>query len=462
MLIISCSVFGCQLTIDLANLYADLPTPVVVFDQASENKASNENEKFEKSESTGAWTYADQNRPMDVNQAAVVNGLTRDHLKALALASNPSIRRIEALVSASRGRALQVGLKANPNIGFDFEQLGSDGQAEQYGVMIEQEFIRSEKLELNRCVAKQEVGRLQQMLMVQRQQVLTDVEIAFVRVLRAQKQIEVTEDLVELSKKALSVARQLLEAKEVSRADVLQAELEVQSSDILLLNAKNRHVAAWQTLSAVTGQPSLAKETLAGDLFAHTPPIDFLDVLAKIQVQSPEMGVRLAAIEQARYNLNRQRIEPLPNVTVGGLLNWRDNGIGGDADAGITVSIPLPIHDRNQGAICEAQHQLVAAQHELAQLEWQLKQRLAPVYERYRNAKEQSDRYRETILPKAAETLSLTRETYELGEVNFINLLTVQRTYAQTRLAYIESLETLRIAEAEIDGMLLSGSLELP
>ena len=41
-----------------------------------------------------------------------------------------------------------------------------------------------------------------------------------------------------------------------------------------------------------------------------------------------------------------------------------------------------------------------------------------------------------------------------------MNLLTAQRTFSQTNWNYLESLRELRAAEAEIEGLLLSGSLE--
>ena len=149
-----------------------------------------------------------------------------------------------------------------------------------------------------------------------------------------------------------------------------------------------------------------------------------------------------------------------PNVTVEGLLNWRDNGIDGDADAGLVVALPVPIWNRNQGAICEARAELAAAQRELAQVELSLSQRLAPVFERYSNAAAQVSRYRNRILPRAAQTLELTRQSFEQGEVSFINLLAVQRTFANNQLAYLDALESVRLAEIEIAGLLLSGSLE--
>ena len=120
----------------------------------------------------------------------------------------------------------------------------------------------------------------------------------------------------------------------------------------------------------------------------------------------------------------------------------------------------LPIWNRNQGAIQQARHELAAAEQALAQLQFELQQRLSPAFERYSNARTQVERIRDRILPAADQTLDLTRKTYQAGEINFVALLTVQRTYNQYQLAFLDALEALRIAEAEIDGLLLSGALK--
>lgn len=398
---------------------------------------------------------ADTGMNVDVEPDA----LDLETLESYALVSNPSIHRVAALVNAARGRALQVGLRPNPEVGFDFQQLGSDGLAEQYGVLISQEIVRPEKLQLARSAALHEVHRWEQELVAQRQRVLTDVRIAYVRALRAERQLELTQQLVSIGEQGVAVARELFNAQEVGRADVLQAELEVESALILLRNAENRRLAVWQELSAVTGRQLLQPHRLAGDITEAGTEVQFVEALTQLQNQSPEVAAALADIQQARCNLRRQQVEPRPNVTIEGLINWRDNGIGGRADGGLAMSVPLPLWNKNQGAIREARYQLDASERKLGQVELQLKNRLAPVFERYRNASEQVARYRDRILPKSAETLALTRETYELGEINFVNLLTIQRTYANNQLAYLDALEMLRVAEAEIAGMLLSGSL---
>lgn len=380
-------------------------------------------------------------------------------LEAMALQCHPVVQRANALANAARGRALQVGLQPNPNIGFLGQQLASGGRAEQYGVTLDQEFVVRNKLSLNRATVMQEVRQLEQDAVAAQQRVLNDVRIGFYKVLRAQQQIDANRQLVEISEKGVAVAEALLKAQEVGRVDTLQAAIEVESAKIQLQNAENRYRAAWQDLSAVSGQPMLTPQPLAGDLFSPAVQFDFDAELNRLQQQSPELYAIVASIDRARTNLRRQQIETRPNVTVQGLVNWRDNGTSGDPNAGIAITVPIPVRNRNQGAIQEARYQVFAAEQQFTQRQLELRQRLASAFERYGNSQQQTERYRETILPKAEETLKLVQKIYESGEVNFVNLLTAQRTYIQSRLAYLEALETLRIAETEIQGLLLRDSL---
>jgi cobalt-zinc-cadmium efflux system outer membrane protein len=240
---------------------------------------------------------------------------------------------------------------------------------------------------------------------------------------------------------------------------VLQAELEVESASILYQNALNAQLKIWREVAALVGQATMTPQPLDGRLEEVPQGLIFEESLSQIQSQSPEIVAVLAKIDRARCNVQRQLIEIRPNVTVSGLYNWRDNGIGGDPDGAFVITMPIPVWNRNQGAVSAARYELAAAQRELQQVELGLGQRLAPVFEQYSNAAEQVERFRNRILPKAIETLKLTRQSYELGEISFVNLLTVQRTYANNQLAYVDAMESLRLAEIEIGGLLLSGSL---
>jgi cobalt-zinc-cadmium efflux system outer membrane protein len=200
-------------------------------------------------------------------------------------------------------------------------------------------------------------------------------------------------------------------------------------------------------------------QKLEGDLDGETPIYRRDEVLHRLLSTSPEIAVAMTNIERARWSAERARVEKTPNLTVQGLVNVIDNGIGGRSDGSVTLGVPLPIWNRNQGAIVQAANEAAAAERALERLELNLQSRLAPVFERYSSSLNQVARYRTRILPAAQQTLESTRRLYEAGEFGYINLLTAQRTYAQTNLAYLESLRQLREATVTIDGLLLSDSL---
>ena len=401
--------------------------------------------------------------PLPVDNVAASNAeLTIDDLLGMASVNHPAICKAMAKVSAARGNYVQVGLPPNPVVGYSGQQIGSNGLAEQDGVFIEQEFVRGGKLRLNREVAAREVMRAERELWIVQQRVMTDVRQAYYHVAVAQRQLDLTEQLQRIAADARRSADALYNAKEVSKADVLQAELEVENTAILLQNARNRQQAAWRSLANVAAQPTLAPQRVVDNLNDGLSDDEWETTLSRLLHESPELAAASAEVERARWALERARAEPRPNVTVQGLINTRDNGIGGKADGGLTVGLPVPLWNRNQGGIAQAQCELAAALREIERVRLGLQNRLAPVFERYANARNQVDRYRNRILPAARESLELTQRSYQAGELGFLSLLTSQRTFFQTSLSYVEAIRELRLAEAEIDGLLLSDSLTSP
>ena len=63
-------------------------------------------------------------------------------------------------------------------------------------------------------------------------------------------------------------------------------------------------------------------------------------------------------------------------------------------------------------------------------------------------------------MPNAQESLKLVSAGYRQGEFSYLVLLTAQRTYFQTNLAYLDALRDLRTAEVAIEGNLLGDSLQ--
>ena len=432
---------------------------IYVLRTANSEKAQFAGEPKQKDHEIGSVENQQKVEPAPLVDALPASpGLGLVDVEQLACQYNPTILRYSALVASARGRAFQAGRMPNPSVGYQGQQIGSKGQAEQHGAMFNQDLVRREKRQLDRSVASQEIAQAEQRLAAQQQRVLTDARNAYYRVLYAQQQIRVLEELKAIAQKAVDIAKILLDAEEVARTDLLQAEVEKQQAELQLANAQYTLQAAWSQLSAVVGQP-IPMQSLAGDFFAPSETFEFEPTLAWFCAQSPDVLAANARIYQARSYLQRQIVEPRPNMSVQGLYNFVDNGIGGKPDAGLAVSVPLPLWNKNEGNIQSARQELIAAEQMLAQVQLRIKQELAIVMEQYNRAHSQANYLKEQILPRVQQTLDLTRQTYEAGEINFVALLTVQRTYTQNKLAYLDSLATVRRSEVELRGMLLSGSL---
>ncbi len=396
--------------------------------------------------------------PVPPGAQAPLNTLTLVDLQSMALANNPTLALAAARVQAARGRWVQAGLYPNPKIGYMADEIGNFGKAGMQGGAFSQEIVRGGKLGLDRAVASREIAQAQQQLEVQRWRVTNDVRAQFYSLLVAQRTMELSDQLTELGRRSLKSAEDLFRGMLVSRVDVLQAQIELSTVQATAEGARHRYAAAWRRLAATIGVPEMQPVPVSGDLQPGMDRLTWEDSLQRILGSSPELGAAFAGVQRARFALARARAEPIPNIDFEASVQ-HDNESGDDV-AGVTIMVPIPIHNKNQGAICAAEAELRMAQAEVARLQLALQNRLATAFERYATALELTERYQSVILPNARQSLDLVDQAYRAEELSYVNVLMAQRTFAQTNLAYLTALQDLWESRNAIDGLLLSDSLQ--
>lgn len=389
---------------------------------------------------------------------ASTENLTLHKLEQMALSSNPAIAQAQGRIQALQGKWRQVGLYPNPTAGYAAEEVGDDGTAGKQGTYVSQQFILGKKLHLNRTVVQQELAQAEADFAAIQQRVRTDVQIAYYQLLLAQRRESIVADLVAIAEKAVQASQNLLKAEEVGKPAVLQSQIELNTSRILLQQAKNARSAAWRQLTSVIGRPDWPMQTVAGGVEGLPPDYKFDVITQSLLGTSPELASAHAATERARWALARAKVEAIPDIRTQ-IVVQHDNATGDDI-AGIQVGIPLPIFDRNQGGVEQAVGQIVEAERSIVKTELRLRNELALVYQTYADARIRVEKYSREILPQAKESLELIETGYDAGELDFLSLLTAQRTYSQTSLAYLDALRQLWTRAAEIEGLLLKGSLD--
>jgi cobalt-zinc-cadmium efflux system outer membrane protein len=396
----------------------------------------------------------------------------------IALEHNPTLRQAFAQLDATLSRSNQAGLYPNPTVGYVQEQIGAIGEVtptssgiatkgrgtpgELVGGFVQQEFVTGGKLRFSRAKFAEEAEAARWQCEAQRLRVLNGVRVRFFEVLTAQRLFAIQREMLRLNDDAVRTTEQLVNVGQANEPDLLQARIEARRARVALRKAENRYRGSWQHLVSVVGAPELHPTPLDdGLLDAAVAPLDFDATLADLLRHSPEIQASLAEIRRSQIMVQRERREPIPNVTVQAIVgrNFEFNNL---TTAGVQVSIPLPIFNRNQWTVQEAMSDLTRDHAEYERVALSIRQRLADEAVRYNDARQSVEDFRTESLPMARRAFEVQSANFRQRRAAWPQVLVVQRTLVELTREYVEALSELRRAEVVIDGMLLIDGLSPP
>jgi cobalt-zinc-cadmium efflux system outer membrane protein len=389
--------------------------------------------------------------------------LTLQSLEEIALAQNPTLVQAGAQVRISRGKALQAGLLPNPSIGYVSEQMGAEGTAgELQGMFAEQEIVTGRKLQLSRAKFMQEARQAELQVMAQQYRVLYSVRIAYYNTLARQVRLELRRQLRDNSEEATKTVAELANVGQANRSDLLQAEVALQRAKANLQMAESRYRGAWEELTAVVGMPDAPPtSSLTGKLdFETHKPLERTAALTDLLTCSPQILVAQAEVVRDRIAVQRERVEPTPNLNVRAETGYNfetDNTV-----AGFELGVRLPLFDRNQGTLMQARAELTRAEAEVARIELMLRQRFARTYAEYESSVALASSYQAEVLPKAKEAYDLYLDSFQKRRAGWPQVVDAQREYFDLYEDYLDNVLSARRAEAGLATYLLEDGLSQP
>ncbi len=387
---------------------------------------------------------------VETEESSPVTAKSLLDLTQWAESASPALKQALADIEVSRGKALQAGLYPNPLVSGGSPQWG--GSESQFYGQLSQEIVTKGKLRLNRAAASREVSQAELRFVRTRFDLLTSVRQGFFATLAGQRRVEILSHLVDVAKLSEESVAKLRKGGEVTPADLLLIQIEREKAELALENAEAMLEANRRQLAAVVGTPDAPIGDVSGDLEAVLT--DFAKIARESGLLDSNALVQIARVEtdRARILLRRAQVEPWPNVTVsGGYMQETTfpNNLGL-----VSIEMPIPIWNRNQGNIRSARAAISSASERVQGTYNELVGQLAMAVGRYEAAAQQSKRFEQAIIPKARESLELTRKGIAGGQLSFLTLLQAQRSNAEADLGKVNSLETLWISAAEIAGLL--------
>lgn len=380
-----------------------------------------------------------------------------EDFEQLALAYNPKVTQAVAEVQSASGNAVQAGLYPNPTVGYQADTVGSGGTANYHGVFVQQTIVTANKLGLARASAMFEIYNAQLKLQRTRVEVLTDVRTAYYDLLIARETVRIYEALVRFTDQAYRVQVEQLKGGQAAAYEPMQLRAQSRIARTALALAKNRYAAAARQLAAAVSMPEMQAAELADVADAVVPKIEYQLAVDHMLAVHPDLSAANNSTLQAQTNVERARVVPIPNV---GFYSAIQKDFTDPTHRRTTwnmqVGVPVPIFDRNQGAIHAAEGDYIRATYESTRVRNDLIRQLADAFRRYENANTLVETYRNEIIPDQSRVYRAVYERHqqEPDVVGFGDIVVAQQTLQQSITAYAEALGQRWTALVEIEQLL--------
>lgn len=355
--------------------------------------------------------------------------LTLQQAITAAMARNPELSASEFDLRAADAQVTQAGLRPNPELAVEFENFGGGGAASgadtlettlRLGQVLELGGKRARRIDVAR--AGLDVTTIERQ--AQQLDLLADVSRRFIDVVAAQESLALADESVRLAERTLSAISTRVDAARSPEAErrraviaLTRARLDAQRAETALKAARNGLAATW-------GSSAPAFQSARANLFRLQDVGRWDELLNRLQ-QSPDFlrFASAARLREAELRLAQAEIRPDLRVEAG-LRRFEETN---DQAFVAGFSLPLPVWNRNQGAIREAE--IRRGQVRVAErAAWVRAQAiLSALYAAVRSAGEAVRTLREQALPQAEAALELTQSGYERGRFSYLELAAAQQ-----------------------------------
>jgi cobalt-zinc-cadmium efflux system outer membrane protein len=376
--------------------------------------------------------------------APVPSGIDLPTAIRLAL-DQPGLHAAAHEVAATEAVAEQAGRLPNPEL--QYLREGQQAGTSTTTVQINQPIELGGKRQARVASAQGAVGLARNELAARRQDVRADVIAGFYEVVVAQRRQELAIALTELGRRSVEVASKRVAAGKISPIDETRARLAAADASTELNQAAAALAIARTRLGALIGRPA---DTIVhaeqADRLPAPRPLEALLAQARDGTAIRRARGQLAA-QEAQAKVERAARMPDLVLSVG---TQRDDQLG-KRQAVLGLSVPLPLFNRNEGALQAALQRTDKARDELAAAQVSTASALTTAYVRYQVARDDATLLRQDVVPNARSAYELTLKGFEYGKFSFLDVLDAQRTWFQAQSRQWNSMLEAYRAFADIE-----------
>lgn len=397
-----------------------------------------------------------------VAAAHAQTALTWEQVRERFRAQNPNLAAGRVGVDESKAQEITAYLRPNPDltVSTDGTQLAPyqgvwrPFAGTQFSPALSYLHEREHKRELRRDSARGATAIASSALEDQERTLLFNLRSAFVSILHAKEVLRVARDNLTYYDRVLEVNRTRQQAGDISEVDLgrlelqrVQYESDLQNADVSLRTAKI------QLLSLLNDRTPIEQFDVTGN-FEFNEQITPLEQFRATALDTrPDLRAALQAIDKAKTDHQLALANGSADPTFSGWWthNPSFNNPFDNNTIGASVSVPLRIHDKNQGEKLRTQLDITRneslAQGNRAQVFSDVDSAYATIASNIALLRPYKDRY----LPQAAKVRDTISFAYQNGGASLLDFLSAQNDYRNIQLSYLNLVGSYMTAAGQMN-----------
>jgi cobalt-zinc-cadmium efflux system outer membrane protein len=377
-------------------------------------------------------------------QTAPPTQLTLEAALARAAEANPTI------VAARQRRAVDLAgvdvarERPNPEAHVEFER---ETPKEAYGmaVPVETGGKRGRRIAVSQATVRVGESELAQIVV----EVLNAVRRAYFARAIADARLALFGELRDIATRARDAAQARFDAGSAPRLEVVQADLALAQVENDAVSARATADVARARLNTLLALPLDAAPQLVTPFDTGTVP-SAADAIARAQGASTELAVFDRRIEEQRAKTALARAMQVPDVTPEGMLT-RNAAPEFDVGWRAAVVVAVPVFTRHRAGVRLEEATLVLITSERAAALTRITGDAAANAALAAAQRDQYQRYRDQILPRATEVERMAEDSYRLGQTGVAAFLQALQSARDARLRALQAALDFQNALADLE-----------
>ena len=373
-------------------------------------------------------------------QKIIADTLTIETAIEKAIENNPEIQEKLKIIDALKAGVIQSGLLPNPEFSLEAENiLGSNEfsgfKGSEITASVNQEVALTSRISKRKKVAELNVGLAEADLKIKRLEVISEIRKNFTDALALSELIEKNRELLNVSEEFVKNLELRVKAGKISPAEVSRARLILNSIEITIGELETEYNTVVFNLISIINDPGLSENViLKGELDSL---INFPSPDSVIAALENNLLLQKLKEEQKKQSaiVEYEETKSIPPLNLGIGIR-RINELSANTFL-IQTSIPIPVFDRNQGAIQQSKIEVEQKRIEYEALKNILKQKLNMQLSKLKILLETVRKIKDESLPVARKAYEVIKKGNEVGRFTILDVLDAQRTLIELQNQYL-------------------------